>query len=48
VSDNLFRLSEAQFEGLRPLLPDTVRGVPSADDRKAISGIVLVLKSGWR
>jgi transposase len=48
VSDNLFWLSEAQFERLRPLLPDKVRGVPRADDRKVISGIVHVLKSGCR
>jgi transposase len=48
VSDNLFWLNEAQFERLRPLLPDKVRGVPRADDRKVISGIVYVLKSGCR
>jgi transposase len=48
MSDNLFWLSEGQMEGLRPLLPDKVRGVPRADDRRVISGIVHVLKSGCR
>jgi transposase len=48
MTDNLFWLTEAQFEGLRPLLPDNARGVPRADDRKVISGIVHVLKSGCR
>ena len=48
MADNLFWLSEAQFERLRPLLPDKVRGVPRSDDRKVISGIVHVLKSGCR
>ena len=48
MAENLFWLSEAQFERLRPLLPDKVRGVPRADDRRVISGIVHVLKSGCR
>ena len=48
MSDNLVWLSEAQMVGLRPHLPDKVRGVPRADDRRVISGIVHVLKSGCR
>ncbi|MDG5487391.1 IS5 family transposase [Sphingomonas sp. BGYR3] len=43
-----FWLSEAQFERLRPLLPDKVRGVARVDDRRVISGIIHVLKSGGR
>lgn len=43
-----FWLSEEQFERLRPLLPDKVRGVPRVDDRRVISGIIHVLKSGGR
>ena len=43
-----FWLTEAQFERLRPFLPDKVRGVPRVDDRRVISGIVHVLKSGGR
>ena len=31
MADNLFWLTEAQFERLRPHLPDKVRGVPRAD-----------------
>ena len=48
MSENLFWLSEDQFERLRPLLPDKVRGVARVDDRRVISGIVHVLKSGCR
>ncbi len=41
-------LSEAQFERLRPLLPNKVRGVARVDDRRVISGIIHVVKSGGR
>ena len=43
-----FWLSEAQFERLRPLLPDKVRGVARVVDRRVISGIIHVVKSGGR
>lgn len=43
-----FWLSEKQFGRLRPLLPDKVRGVARVDDRRVISGIIHVLKSGGR
>jgi transposase len=43
-----FWLSEAQFARLEPLLPSDTRGVPRVDDRRVISGIVQVLKSGGR
>lgn len=43
-----FWLTEAQFERLRPLLPTDTRGVARVDDRRVISGIVHVLKSGCR
>jgi transposase len=43
-----FWLSEAQFARLEPLLPTDTRGVPRVDDRRVISGIVHVLKSGGR
>ena len=33
---------------LRPLLPHKVRGMPRVDDRRVISGIIHVLKSGCR
>ena len=48
MSENLFWLSEDQFGRSRPLLPDKVRGVARVDDRRVISGIVHVLKSGCR
>ena len=43
-----FWLSEEQFERLRPLLPNKVRGVARVDDRRVISGIIHVVKSGGR
>ncbi len=45
---NEFWLSEEQFERLRPLLPDKVRGVARADDRRVVSGIIHVVRSGGR
>ena len=45
---DVFWLSEAQFSRLEPLLPNDTRGVPRVDDRRVISGIVHVLKSGGR
>ena len=43
-----FWLTEQQFARLLPLLPNDTRGKPRADDRRVISGIVHVLKSGGR
>ena len=45
---NLFWLSDEQWERIEPHLPTNVRGVARADDRRVISGIVHVLKSGCR
>src|SRR6476646_145239 len=45
---NLFWLSEEQWRRIEPRLPTDVRGVERADDRRVISGIVHVLKSGCR
>ena len=42
----LFILSEAQMVRLAPLLPADTRGVPRVDDRRVISRIVHVLRSG--
>jgi len=44
----LFWLTEAQFARLEVFLPKDTRGVPRVDDRRVISGIVHVLKSGCR
>ena len=48
MSNHYFWLSEEQFSCLEPLLPTDTRGVPRVDDRRVISGIVHVLKSGAR
>ena len=44
----LFWLTDRQWARLSPLLPQDTRGVPRVDDRRVISGIVHVLKSGCR
>ena len=43
-----FWLDDKQFARLEPLLPSDTRGKPRVDDRRVISGIVHVLKSGCR
>jgi transposase len=48
VSRNLFWLSDEQWKRIEPFLPTDVRGVERVDDRRVISGIVQVLKSGCR
>ena len=45
---NLFWLSDEQWKRIEPHLPTDIRGVERADDRRVISGIVHVLKSGCR
>ncbi len=45
---NLCWLSDEQRSRIEPHLPTDVRGVERADDRRVISGIVHVLKSGCR
>lgn len=45
---NEFGLSDRQFERFRPLLPNKVRGVACIDDRRGISGIIFVVRSGPR
>ena len=48
MRSNLFWLSDEQWERIEPYLPTDVRGVERQDDRRVISGIVQVLKSGCR
>jgi transposase len=48
MRSNLFWLNDRQWERIRPLLPTDVRGKERADDRRVISGILHVLKSGCR
>jgi transposase len=43
-----FWLTDAQFARIEPHLPIDTRGKPRVDDRRVISGIVHVLKSGGR
>jgi transposase len=48
MSGDLFWLTDAQFERIRPHLPTDTRGKARVDDRRVISGIVHVLRSGGR
>ncbi len=48
MDHDYFWLDDTQFSRLEPLLPTDTRGVPRVDDRRVISGIVHVLKSGGR
>src|SRR5438552_15384405 len=43
-----FWLNDRQFTRLVPHLPTDTRGKPRVDDRRVISGIIQVLKSGGR
>ena len=45
---NLFWLSDEQWTKIEPLLPTDVRGKPRVDDRRVLSGILHVMKSGCR
>ena len=48
MRSSLFWLSDEQWRKIAPLLPTDVRGKERVDDRRVISGIVHVLKSGCR
>ncbi len=43
-------LTDAEWAIISPLLPDKPRGVPRVDDRRVISGIFYILRTGmsWR
>ena len=48
MSRDQFWLTEQQFSKIEPHLPTDTRGKARVDDRRVISGIVHVLKSGGR
>ena len=48
MRSNLFWLTDEQWLKMQPLLPTDVRGKKREDDRRVISGILHVLKSGCR
>ena len=50
MSDHHFWLTDARLARLGPPLPNKPRGVPWVDDRRAISGIIHVIRHGlmWR
>ena len=48
MNRDLFWLTDEQFSKITPHLPTDTRGKARVDDRRVISGIVHVLKSGGR
>ena len=48
MRSNLYWLDDDQWQQIEPHLPSDVRGKERADDRRVISGILHVLKSGCR
>ena len=48
MRSNLFWLNDEQWRRIAPHLPTDVRGKDRVDDRRVISGILHVLKSGCR
>jgi transposase len=48
MDGDLFWLSDEQWRRIQPRLPTDVRGIKRMDDRRVISGVVHVLKSGCR
>lgn len=45
---DLFWFSDEQWSRVEPLLPTNTRGLKRVDDRRVLSGIVHVTKSGCR
>ena len=48
MRSNQFWLNEEQWRRIEPYLPTDVRGKERVDDRRVISGILHVIKSGCR
>ena len=48
MDQHVFWLTDEQFARIAPHLPSNTRGKPRVDDRRVISGIIHVLKSGGR
>lgn len=45
---DLFWFSDTQWARIEPLLPSNTRGLNRVDDRRVLSGIVQVIRSGGR
>ena len=45
---DLFWFSDTQWARIEPLLPSNTRGLKRVDDRRVLSGIVHVIRSGGR
>lgn len=47
---NEYELTDKEWSAIEPMLPHKSRGVPRVDDRRVLSGIFFILRSGtpWR
>jgi transposase len=45
-----YELTDHEWAAIKPMLPNTPRGVPRVNDRRVLNGIFLALRSGapWR
>jgi hypothetical protein len=45
-----YELSDYEWTAIKPMLPNTPRGVPRVNDRRVLNGVFWVLRSGapWR
>ena len=45
-----YELTDDEWTAIKPMLPNTARGVPRVNDRRVLNGIFWVLRSGaqWR
>ena len=45
-----YELTDLDWSAIKPVLPNKPRGVPRVDDRRVLSGIFFILRSGtpWR
>jgi transposase len=45
-----YELTDDEWAGIRPMLPNKPRGIPRVNDRRVLNGIFWVLRSGapWR
>jgi len=48
MNASYFWLTEQQYQQIKPYFPTDTRGVARVDDRRVVSGIIHVLKSGCR
>jgi transposase len=45
-----YELADCEWDAIKPMLPNKLRGIPQVNDRRVLNGILWVLRSGapWR